>query len=766
MTIHWASQEAVAATTALRHTSSSASQSCATSSLGFGNGNSSGFSGGGAVDCSGGGTYFATSSVGRGVPSVSHGDGVSATVTMGVSQSTPCTLPWTPPVPPVERMVLPSAGASCSVAQRVSQSPTPPPPTLVAAAAAAAATAGQLVAKPLNDAVSSSGSSSRGDCRLPASSSCPPVLNATAAKPAEAVSSRSALWALSGFLREYSWPLPWDEVAAVAEKVSVLLALSPAVGMRLQSELVALAPRYKPFSRSQAGIGGCGDSVGAWGRSPSALSRCRTMGLQPEEFADLFARCIRRVGGRGWHGNSLEADRAGESLVESASLGTSHLVDAARAHVHEVSPYRKRQRQRPSPLGILSGDSCVGGIGETPRGNQAVPRRLMPPDRYGVLTDQYQLLGKTLRVGRLGVVRVCQRRSVPEVGTAGAALGSARHGSMGITSRTDVGSTGCGNGVCDVVSAGGGSGDASGAVVEQPVSVCRSVARELIEMGHHWQDPAGRVQDDVQVLRGLEHPHIARIQEVMEDDVQLHLISDRLVGSDLYATLRLAAEPSGCHGITESWVASLMLQLTLAVSYIHWRRVIHRNITLRKVMLEGFSGWNLLKRSSRSADAHQVPAEPPKAVLLDAGLAEMLVPVAVDDNSGCGGAHAERPYGTPLFMAPEVFRCEYGPSCDVWALGVITFVLLTGRFPFEPSPQAAGDCNASLEELIAGPARLPTPPAHVPDDAVAFFSELLRKDDACRPRASEASEAAWLRSARARFAVLPRYLYNNVVHLT
>lgn len=39
--------------------------------------------------------------------------------------------------------------------------------------------------------------------------------------------------------------------------------------------------------------------------------------------------------------------------------------------------------------------------------------------------------------------------------------------------------------------------------------------------------------------------------------------------------------------------------------------------------------------------------------------------------------------GTPYFMSPEIFKGTYGPKCDVWSLGVVLYMIVTGELPFK-----------------------------------------------------------------------------------
>lgn len=88
------------------------------------------------------------------------------------------------------------------------------------------------------------------------------------------------------------------------------------------------------------------------------------------------------------------------------------------------------------------------------------------------------------------------------------------------------------------------------------------------------------------------------------------------------------------------------------MQYLHDKNVAHRDLKLENLIV---------------TDSHKVS-------LIDFGF------------SICGGADKKLKIfcGTPNYMAPEIVekKTYYGPQADIWALGILTFVLLFGRFPF------------------------------------------------------------------------------------
>jgi serine/threonine protein kinase len=88
--------------------------------------------------------------------------------------------------------------------------------------------------------------------------------------------------------------------------------------------------------------------------------------------------------------------------------------------------------------------------------------------------------------------------------------------------------------------------------------------------------------------------------------------------------------------------------------------------------------------------------------------------------------------GTPLYMAPEVFRRElYSEKADMWSLGVILYELLTFRFPF------TGVTREDVARAVTSEAPQPLMRPGLSADLLHLVSALLRKDPAQRPTAKE-----------------------------
>lgn len=100
----------------------------------------------------------------------------------------------------------------------------------------------------------------------------------------------------------------------------------------------------------------------------------------------------------------------------------------------------------------------------------------------------------------------------------------------------------------------------------------------------------------------------------------------------------------------------------------------------------------------------------------------------------------EEKLGTPYYIAPEVLAKKYGPKCDVWSCGVITYILLSGTPPFNGSSD-----QEIMKKVRSGQfAFSDSIWDKISANAKDFITKLLIKDQAQRPSAEEALQHSWI----------------------
>ena len=96
--------------------------------------------------------------------------------------------------------------------------------------------------------------------------------------------------------------------------------------------------------------------------------------------------------------------------------------------------------------------------------------------------------------------------------------------------------------------------------------------------------------------------------------------------------------------------------------------------------------------------------------------------------------------GTSYYVAPEVLRREYDGSCDLWSAGVIAYVLLCGKYPFN------GDTDEEVHDaVLRGEYTFPSREwSGVSPEALEFICRLLQTDPRKRMSAKEALDHSWI----------------------
>lgn len=155
-----------------------------------------------------------------------------------------------------------------------------------------------------------------------------------------------------------------------------------------------------------------------------------------------------------------------------------------------------------------------------------------------------------------------------------------------------------------------------------------------------------------------------RLIEVYEDEGHVYELFDPYIGGDLKQHLReLQIMQDATHQFEEKMLADLMYGLLGALSHMHLKGVFHRDIKLENLLVP--EGRNL-----------------PFALLSN---------FCYSENFRLGGGANHGGYkkcGTPGFVAPEIFRTKnYDQKVDVFSLGVVFYILVFGKSPFDGSEQ-------------------------------------------------------------------------------
>jgi serine/threonine protein kinase len=179
---------------------------------------------------------------------------------------------------------------------------------------------------------------------------------------------------------------------------------------------------------------------------------------------------------------------------------------------------------------------------------------------------------------------------------------------------------------------------------------------------------AERLHSEVTILRKCRHPHVVALINHFETPATTYLVMELLPGGDIFEQVirrfGRATDETDESGYTEGDACDIMRMALSAVAHLHELRIVHRDIKPENVLLtqDGGRGTELK--------------------LADFGCARLL-----RDGEACH----ER-VGTPGYMAPElVMGSQYAFPVDVWSLGVLAFMLLSGCAPFDTS-------DAQLEE--------------------------------------------------------------------
>ena len=164
-------------------------------------------------------------------------------------------------------------------------------------------------------------------------------------------------------------------------------------------------------------------------------------------------------------------------------------------------------------------------------------------------------------------------------------------------------------------------------------------------------DKLEEMRNEIAFMATLDHPNILRLYEYFETKETIFLIMHLCKGGELLD--RLHQQKGSRYG--EKQACSYVKEMLSAIRYCHDNGIVHRDLKLENFLLDDESNDSSLK-------------------LIDFGLSTYYT--KAENN------FMRKAVGTPYYVAPEVLRGMYTSGCDIWSLGVIAYMLVSGIAPF------------------------------------------------------------------------------------
>ena len=178
-----------------------------------------------------------------------------------------------------------------------------------------------------------------------------------------------------------------------------------------------------------------------------------------------------------------------------------------------------------------------------------------------------------------------------------------------------------------------------------------------------------KFQNEIKILAMVDHPNIVRLFEVIEDDKYFNLFQELCTGGELSRKIQTTQ-------LKEKEIARIFNEIMSAVAYCHEKGIVHRDLKLENILF-----------------ASESPDSPVK--IIDFGFSVLLGKnnLNKDKNNNDNGNNLKKfgfkrmksKVGTLYYISPEIIKGNYDEKCDIWACGVILYILLCGYPPFTGS---------------------------------------------------------------------------------
>lgn len=241
---------------------------------------------------------------------------------------------------------------------------------------------------------------------------------------------------------------------------------------------------------------------------------------------------------------------------------------------------------------------------------------------------------------------------------------------------------------------------------------CKIIDKEQME--DRFAGMMAQFQTEIEALRDLQHPSIIQLMDVYLTDTKIYIIMEQMEGGELFDYVVQKGT------LNEEEASHIVHRVTSALVYMHGKNIVHRDLKPENL---------LLKRKPK-------PTEEIDVKIIDFGLSK-----AMEESV------ARTFLGTRGYLAPEMLqRREYTKAVDMWALGVIVFVLLCGCLPFDDDSQTVPSDDLIKSKFVL---RFPRWASNLSPSAKDLLSKLLQTDHRNRFTAEQANQHPWVKGQTA-----------------
>ena len=238
-----------------------------------------------------------------------------------------------------------------------------------------------------------------------------------------------------------------------------------------------------------------------------------------------------------------------------------------------------------------------------------------------------------------------------------------------------------------------------------------TVAMKVIKKDKENELDEQEIRNEIDILKKLSHPNIVKIYEFYISENHYYIITEYCREGELFSYIK--------NKYSERQLAVLFYQVFSGLWYLHENKILHRDIKLENIMIDG-------KEKDKETGEELFWAK-----IIDFGTAKLFEKNKKEKDV----------VGSSYYIAPEVLKQNYNEKCDTWSVGVILYMTLVGRAPFDGKDDEEIIYKINSVDYNKNEPRLVKHSPEVRD----LVSKLLDKDTEKRYSAKEALNHPWFK---------------------